>query len=270
VAGLVSPTAQPPVLARQGDVSWLEGTLSNAPWKEIEAFQPETCVHCAWTTAPKVSYDSLEHFRCLKESQAFVQRAVDLGVRRVLGVGTCIEYRIGKEPLVEDQTPLGPLGPYAESKNAMRAWLEAESRRQRFRYCWGRLFYVYGVGEHPTRLCSAMIQKLLRNEPIVLKTPQSTKDYIYVTDVVSALMLLAEGAAEGAYNIGSGTGVTIYELVQTLARLLDRPGLAQRAPVEAPDPLGYVVGDIGRLQALGWQPEYNLERGLTELISAQP
>jgi dTDP-6-deoxy-L-talose 4-dehydrogenase (NAD+) len=247
--------------------TWLQGSLEDAPWKQIEAFRPEACVHCAWSTAPTFSYDSPGHFRYLEWSRSFLQRALDAGARYLMGMGTCLEYRIGDEPLVEDRTPLAPLGPYAESKNAMRAWLEEESRRQNFRFCWGRGFYVYGGGEDPTRLCSSIVQKLRRNEPVVLNTPQSTKDYIYIDDVVGALFLLFEKQAAGTFNIGSGIGVTVWELAQTLAGMLEKPDLVKKGAHEKADPLGYVVGDITKLRRLGWQPEYALTRGLRALIA---
>jgi len=250
------------------NLTWLQGSLEDAPWKEIQAFRPEACVHCAWSTAPAFSYDSPEHYRYLEWSRSFLQHSVDSGVRYILGLGTCLEYRIGREPLVEDRTPLGPLGPYAESKNAMRAWLEQESRRQNFRFCWGRAFYVYGAGEHPTRLCSSIVQKLRRNEPVVLNTPQSTKDYIYIDDVVGALLLLFEQQAAGAFNIGTGIGITVCELAERLARMLEKPELLQPASRETADPLGYVVADSTQLRRLGWQPEYDLTRGLQALIAA--
>jgi nucleoside-diphosphate-sugar epimerase len=252
----------PPSTARSGRLSWFEGTLTEAPWKQIEAFQPEACIHCAWTTSPRFAYDSPEHFRCLDASKAFVRQAATLGLKQVLGIGTCIEYRLGAAPLVEDQTPLDPQGAYAESKNAMRAWLEEEAARQGFIFTWARLFYVYGVGEDPTRLCTATIRKLLRDEPIVLKTPKSTKDYIYIDDVASALLLLLENRFRGAVNVGTGIGITIFDLAQTLARIVNKPGLVRSAVPEVVDPLGYVVADSTRLRSLGWKPEYDLLLGL--------
>ena len=269
VAALVRPQTSAPRAPIQHDhLRLLPGTLADAPWNAIAAFQPEVCVHCAWTTAPKVPYDSPEHFRCFEESRAFLERVIQIGVRQIIGLGTCIEYRIGNEPLVEDRTPIAPVGPYAESKNKMRAWLEEASARKGFHLCWARIFYAYGVGEDPTRLCTSLIRRFRGNEPLVLKTPRSTKDYIYIEDVAAALLLLLEKKFHGAANLGTGVGVTIYELAQTVAALLGKTGLVQTAAAEATDPLGYVVADSTRLRHLGWLPEFDLNRGLTTLIAA--
>jgi nucleoside-diphosphate-sugar epimerase len=201
-------------------------------------------------------------------SCAFLDRLIDQGIRQVVGLGTCIEYRLGKEPLVEDKTPIGPVGAYAESKNNMRIWLEEASTRKGFTLCWPRIFYAYGVGEDPTRLCSSLIRRFQRNESLILKTPQSTKDYVYIEDIADALLILLERKFEGSVNIGTGVGVSIYELAQTAARLLGKSGLVETAAGESEDPLGYVVADSSRLRSIGWRPLYNLERGLSTMIAA--
>jgi UDP-glucuronate decarboxylase len=268
VAALVRAESLDRLSLENKNLKAIRGTVASPAWDEITAFQPDTCVHCAWTTAPRVAYDSPEHLRFFEQSQLFFDRLIDLGIRQVIGLGTCIEYVIGNAPLVEEQTPIGPVGPYAESKNMMRIWLEEASARRGFQLCWPRIFYAYGVGEDPTRLCTSLIQRFRRNEPLVLKTPRSTKDYIYIEDVASAMLLLLEKKFQGVVNLGTGAGVTIFDLAQTVAALLGKRGLVQAEAIEGTDPLGFVVADSTRLRSLGWQPQFDLERGLNTLLEA--
>jgi len=268
VAALVRTDSLEGFALEHKNLKAIKGTVGSAPWDEIKAFQPDTCVHCAWTTAPKVAYDSPEHLRFFEQSCVFLDRLMDFGIKQVIGLGTCIEYVIGNAPLVEEQTPIGPVGPYAESKNMMRVWLEEASARRGFQLCWPRIFYVYGVGEDPTRLCTSLVRRFRRNESLVLKTPRSTKDYIYIEDVASALLLLLEKKFKGVVNLGTGAGVTILHLAETVAGLLGKRGLVQTEAVEGVDPLGFVVADSTRLRSLGWQPKFDLERGLKTLIEA--
>jgi nucleoside-diphosphate-sugar epimerase len=244
----------------------ITGTVAATPWDEIKTFQPDTCVHCAWTTAPRVPYDSPQHFQFLEQSKIFLEQLIHLGIRQVIGLGTCIEYKIVKEPLVEGKTPIGPVGPYAESKNLMRIWLEEASARHGFQLCWPRIFYVYGVGEDPTRLCTSLIQRFRRNEPLILKTPRSTKDYIYIDDVANALLMLLEKKFAGPVNLGTGVGVTIYDLAQHVQQLLGKTGLVQAATQEGEDSLGYVVADSTRLRSIGWEPKFDLKRGVSAML----
>ena len=112
----------------------------------------------------------------------FIRKLRELGVSHVVCLGTCIQYRIMHRTLFEAR-PIAPTTCYARCKNELRLALEADARKSGFLFCWGRVFYPYGPGEHPSRLCSATIQKLAGGNKIVLKTPQSTKDYIYIGDL---------------------------------------------------------------------------------------
>jgi len=268
VAAMVRPEdANARLSTADGRLTWLHGTLASPPFEQIAAFGPEVCVHAAWVTAPKVAYDSPEHFRCFEWSRDFFQRLCPGPVRHIVSVGTCIEFELGKQPLVEDRTPLKPIGPYPTAKNQLRLFLEDLSARAGGSLCWPRVFYAYGPGEHPARLCSSIIHKLRAGEKIVLKTPASTKDYIYVTDVAGALLTLVERRFAGAVNVCTGTGVTILELAQTLAELLARPELVATPEHAVEDPLGRVVGDSSRLRSLGWRPQYDLRRGLETMVA---
>ena len=104
----------------------------------------------------------------------------------------------------------------------MRLWLQEAAERKSFQLCWARIFYAYGVGEDPTRLCTSLIRRFCRNEPLILKTPRSTKDYIYIDDAADALMLVLEKKFEGAVNLGTGVGTTIYDLAQSVAKMLGK------------------------------------------------
>jgi dTDP-6-deoxy-L-talose 4-dehydrogenase (NAD+) len=269
IGGLILPTEQPPAGLPSGkDATWLKGTLADPPWDAIRAFRPEACVHFAWVATPGVYLESPENENYFNWSLQLLRRVSQLGAKYILGAGTCIEYRIGNEPLSEDHTPIEPATTYARWKNALRLALESDAREQGYRSSWGRVFYPYGLGEHPARLCSSIIQKLARDEPVVLKTPNSTKDYIYIKDLAAAFLTLLEKQYEGAINLGTGVGVTVHQIAQELAQMMGKPHLVSTAHLQALDPLGFVVADASRLRRLGWQPAYDLALGLRELLSA--
>lgn len=285
IAGLMLPTETPPFagapafLPASGDqgtspaempslpgrMHWLKGTLAKPPWPEIEAFRPEACVHFAWIATPGVYLESPENESYLRWSLDLVRRLCGLGTAYIVGVGTCIEYQITNAPLSEAHTPLTPSTLYARCKNALRETLEAEARRDGWRFCWGRVFYPYGVGEHPARLCSALIQKLRRGEKLVLKTPHSTKDYIYIDDLAAAILLTAEQRYSGTINWGTGIGTSVRQIADAIAARLGRPDLVEELSPAEKDPLGFVVADATRLKSLGWRQQFTLEQGLQRL-----
>jgi nucleoside-diphosphate-sugar epimerase len=267
IAGLTRSAPSP---VRGENLVWIRGSLEAPPWEEIKAFAPEVCVHSAWITAPGVYLGSPENDRLLEASSAFLPRVAGLGAKRVVSLGTCIEYRIGNEPkpLSEATTPLEPATTYARCKNELRLRLEKAAAVEGFGFCWGRVFYPYGPGEHPARLCSSIIKKLSGGEKIVLKTPDSTKDYIFIDDLAAAVLTVVESEFTGAINLGTGIGVTIRQIAQTLGRLMARSELITEATPPQIDPFGYVVANASRLHSLRWEPKYHLAAGLERILGS--
>ncbi len=267
IAGLIQPGKNPPAdIPAGGKMKWFQGTLAGLPLKNIEQFQPDACVHLAWIATPGVYLESPDNEKYLQWSLDMARRLREIGVSHIIGAGTCIEYQISDAPLSEDFTPVNPTTLYARCKNALRETLEAEAQKDGWHFCWGRIFYPYGVGEHPARLCSSLIQKLRRGEMLVLKTPDSRKDYIYIEDLAAAILLTVEKKFTGTINWGTGGGVSVREIAGMAATMLGRPELVQNQNPPAADPFPFVVADAARLKQLGWQPQVDLRTGLARLI----
>jgi nucleoside-diphosphate-sugar epimerase len=267
VAGLVIPTeALPADLPPGENLQWLRGTLDQAPWKEIAAFHPDVCVHTAWITTPGIYLESPENERFRDASLDFLKKVRELGTNYIVSFGTCVEYQMETKPLSEEKTAVLPTTPYARSKNELRLALEAEAQASGFGFCWTRVFYPYGPGEHPSRLCSSIIHKLARNETITVKTPDSTKDYIFIDDLSAAILAVVEKRFEGIINLGTGQGVSVREIARTLGRMMSKANLVEEKNPPDVDPVGYVVADASRLRGLGWEPAHTLEEGLRKLL----
>lgn len=249
------------------------GTLAKPPWRELQRFQPEACVHTAWITTPGVYLESPENDRFLAWSIAFAEEFYHVGGRYFLGLGSCAEYRPARRPLVETESPLNDSTRYARCKTALRVTVEKLAQTGKRGAGWGRVFYPFGIGEHPARLCSSLITKLVKGEPVTLKTPDSTKDYIYIDDLASAILRVVEKEFSGPINLGTGRGVTVREIAQLVARWLGHPELVTEAPSAAPDPLDYMVADASKLRQLGWREQVGFEAGLRRLwqwLAARP
>lgn len=248
-------------------VQHLRASISQPPWREIERFRPDLLVHTAWETTPGVYLDSPENRQWLHWSQVLIQGLVHRGTHRFLTLGTCIECQMTGLPLGED-APTDPKSTYARSKDELRQWLAETFSKEPERWTWVRLFYPYGPGEHPSRLCSSLINRLCRGESLELKTPHSVKDYIYVDDVVSALISILQSNQSGIFHLGTGQGATVLELAQKIGSLLGKSDLIRWSNPPAVDPFAHVVAKPTRLKSLGWFPQVRLDEGLGRLIQA--
>jgi len=244
--------------------------LDAPPWEQIAKFEPETCLHAAWIATPGVYLTSPLNADYLKWSLDFAKRMRKLGTRHFVSLGTCIEYAPSDQPMDEASSPVAPRSPYAVAKNELRIALENDACSHGMTVAWARLFYPYGPGEHPQRLSSIIARRLRQNETVMLNTPGSVKDYIHIADVASALLAITEAGTDGVVNIGTGHGVAVREIADTLAQLLGKPDLVREASPPQPDEYPYLVADAGKLASLGWQPHYDLASGLQTLIDSLP
>ncbi len=267
IAGLQLPGIPPAGNVPTGSqMLWLEGPLAEPPWRAIEKFNPDAAVHFAWVATPGVYLESPENELYLRWSLDLARGLRNLGVNHIVGAGTCIEYQISDAPLSEEFTPVNPTTRYARCKNELRTILADNARQEGWHFCWGRVFYPYGVGEHPARLCSSLIQKFQRGEKLLLKTPDSRKDYIHIEDLAAAILLTVEKKFTGTINWGTGTGVSVREIADTVAALLRQPNLVELAEPPEPDPFPFVVASVARLKQLGWRPQMDLSAGLAQLV----
>ena len=66
---------------------------------------------------------------------------------------------------------------------------------------------------------------------------------------------------------GTGVGISVREIANTVAGLLGRPELVDEVSPAEKDPLGFVVADATRLRGLGWKPTHTLREGLEKLLA---
>lgn len=262
------------VLSRRGPAAnvvaarWIAGSLQAPDWGAISDWGPEACVHAAWIATPGVYLDSPENRAWFQWSYDFLIRLAILGVRHITALGTCIEYAMTGRPCEEGVTPTNPASPYAQAKHDLHQALTPCFRREGVGFSWARVFYPYGVGEHPARLPSSTIRRLRAGEVVRIKTPSSVKDYIHVDDVASALVRIAETRPAGPVNVGTGSKTRISEIASALAQIIGRTELVEFGPANELDPLDFVVADVARLRGLGWEPKVELEQGLRRLVHA--
>lgn len=246
--------------------SLVEGSLANIPWDAIERFAADAALHLAWIATPGNYLNSPDNAVWVEQSEALFQGLARRGIRQIAGTGTCIEYAPSDLPLSEDKSPLAPASPYAAAKVETCRRLESLAATEDISWSWFRVFYPYGEGEHPDRMPSALLRKFCAGEAVELKTPDSVKDYIHITDVARGMLAALEGRITGPVNIGTGNGVRIMELARMLARCCDcDAALVTKAEKLTMDPFPTTVADITKLQANGWRPSIALEDGIQRL-----
>jgi len=171
---------------------------------------------------------------------------------------------------VDESHPQAPASFYALSKLTAEKYALLAAGLWSAPACCLRFFNVYGApmpANEYSGVIPIFLDRLGRGLPVcIYGDGEQVRDFVYVADVVQAVMRAALAAQPGAvYNIGSGTPTTVLELAHALGRVT---GL--RVEVEYGGARSGEVrrscADIGRARAeLGYDPKYCLDRGLADL-----
>lgn len=225
---------------------------------------PTHLLHLAWVTKPGEFWTSPENKQWLDASIHLFETFKHCGGERIVAAGTCAEYDWSNGICSEDTTALDPTTLYGKAKNQLREHLE----QMGLSWGWGRIFHLYGPGEHPKKLVAGLIQALLQGQKYPTTSGEQLRDFLHVFDVAGALVALLDSNVEGALNIGSGAALKIKEFCLAIGEKLhmkEKIIFGQR-PISAAEPLK-IVADVKRLNhELQWMPRIDLDTGLDQTI----
>lgn len=234
----------------------------------VEWVRPTHVLHAAWETTPGRYGGSPENVRWVRASLDLLEAFAAAGGARFVTVGSCFEYDLRHGFCSEEVTPLQASSLYGRAKGALRPLVEEYAAAVGISAGWGRVFYVYGPHEHPTRLVASVATALLRGEPAETSHGGQLRDYLHVADVGDALAALTDSEVAVPVNVGSGQAVPLRDLIHGVATRLGGEDLVRLGAVAVPeDEPPLVLADVRRLTGLlGWRPSYDLETGLDQTV----
>jgi len=169
---------------------------------------------------------------------------------------SCIYGETGKNPIAEDGF-VSPRGWYSSHK------LMAEGNCNIFSDFIVRPASVYG--ESPLAHCvlNKFVRQMKKGEDIrMYNNEKATRDYVYVDDVVDALLLGFDNV--GIYNVGSGTNTSIIDLLNLISKTLDVEYKTEDmgTNLTAEQSVEHVMLDLNKIHGLGWNAKVGLEEGV--------
>jgi nucleoside-diphosphate-sugar epimerase len=236
----------------------------------IAASKPEICVHGAWYAVPGKYLDAPENLTHVAASLDLAQRLVHAGCTRLVGLGTCFEYDTSLGVPLTESSATKPRFLYAASKLALHDMLVQYAPLAKIGFAWCRIFYQYGPMEARERLVPHVIDRLLGGGVADTTLGGQIRDFLHVADVGAAIAAVALSELEGAVNVGSGTPVTVRELVSTIARLCEAEDRVHfgAIPYRPGDPM-HVLADVTKLASTGFTPRFDLASGLEDTVRAR-
>lgn len=201
----------------------------------------------------------------------------EAGTDRIVFSSTAAVYGEPIDTPIVEEHPTSPLNPYGETKLEMEHLMEWCKRIHGIRYVSLRYFNVGGA--HPEGHIGEAHAPETHLIPLILQVPLGqrdalgifgndyptrdgtcVRDYIHIEDLVEAHILalgkLSEGGEGGIYNLGTGEGFTVREMLLAARRVTGHPIPEDPKPRRAGDPAVLVASPEKAFKELGWKPRY--------------
>jgi nucleoside-diphosphate-sugar epimerase len=257
-------TPQPRVRAAAGDLlreADLDAALAGVG----------TVFHLAARTAVEESFrDPAAHFRTNGQGTFELLAACHRqGVRQVVFASTGHVYGAPLELPVPETHPTSPLSPYAASKLAAEAGLQAYARACGLAVEVARISNLYGM-DNPDTVVDGALRQARRGEGIVVRHLEPVRDFLHVDDAVEGLLRLAGAGGEPGcriVNLSTGRGTSVGQMLEALVGVVRTEG-GRALPFRASDrENGDAIPELVLANGLlkkrtGWAPAITPEEGL--------
>lgn len=195
--------------------------------------------------------------------------------KKVIHASTSEVYGSAQYAPIDEKHPLNAPHPYGASKIAADRMCHAYIQTYGMNISIVRLFNAFGPRQRDLGyggVISIFTRRVLSNmPPLIYGDGLQTRDYTYIKDVMRAfdVVLNHDGPITEPVNFGNGSELSILDLANLIIDLCGKRGIIK--PVHVESRIGEVqrlIADARRAKSLlGWEPEYNLEKGLAEYVS---
>jgi UDP-glucose-4-epimerase GalE len=217
-------------------------------------------------------------------SLSLLKAMLRAGVKKLVFSSSAAVYGIPKESPIVESCPEAPVNPYGESKRMVEIMLRWFDQIHELRSASLRYFNAAGADpqgrlgeEHDpeTHLIPLLLRAVETGQPATIfgddyPTPDGTciRDYIHVNDLaeahIRALEWLDGGGATGQYNVGTGQGHSVREVLAAVEAVTGVKVPHTVGPRRAGDPPVLVANPEKLRRTLGWKPQYTGLRGIVE------
>jgi len=248
-------------------VRYIVSDLVDAPAVLSAVTDPFVLVHLAW---------EMDRSKDQTGQAGFFSELLDVaarsGLARVVALGSSEEYGARGGVIRETDEPVPPLTPYGAAKRAARDVLKSFSEKHHISALWLRPFTVYGPGQQGNMMIPYAVRCAKDRIPAQFTEGLQSRDFVYVDDVVDALVRGVQLEHEGfcEINIGSGCAVPVRDVLGLIAEAMSAMNMFQigALPRRAGEPDVQQADIRAAENLLNWHPVTTLCEGIAETCRA--
>jgi nucleoside-diphosphate-sugar epimerase len=181
-------------------------------------------------------------------------------------------YGIPQYQPIDECHPVKPANPYGHSKMVAEEICKYYGESFNLKITIVRPFNIYGAFQSKDFLIPVILKQLFDKKQSKVEVLDLTprRDYLFLDDLVSAIVSLYKKSKVGTYNIGSGYSMTVEEIIKSIieATGIHKGYISKETPRknEIPD----VIADIGKIKAeIGWLPSNTFKQGIAEILKRE-
>lgn len=234
--------------------------------KVVANFSPDIVYHLAAQKNVRVSLEDpvLDARTNILGSLNLLNQAIKSQVKKFIFVSTCGIYGDTNNLPTDELAEVKPLSPYILNKLTIEKYLHILCQ-DKIKWAAPRLANVYGPRQDPygeAGVIAILLDDAVNNKTFYINGDgQQTRDYIYVEDVVQALLAFMD-TAEGIYNIGTGVETSLLDLIDTVSSISSQSlNIQHREAIKGEVPRSCLKCQKAAKE-LKWQADYDLRQGL--------
>lgn len=254
---------------------FIEGDLAgiDAIQSALASFQPEAVMHFAASALVAESMENpSKYFRNnIANGLNLLDAMVATGVQQLVFSSTCAIFGPPERVPIDESLPKSPINPYGESKLAFEKILRWYGEIHSLRFVSLRYFNAAGASERfgeehriETHLIPNVLKVALGQKPHVeiygtdYDTPDGTciRDYIHILDLARAHILALTAPSSEFYNLGTGGGTTVREVIDACRKITGRKIPVMEKPRRPGDPARLIAASERIQRELGWRPKF--------------
>jgi nucleoside-diphosphate-sugar epimerase len=227
-------------------------------------------IHLAAYIPQKDTPDELEN--CLKANVIGTNNLLEFarirGITRFINSSSAIVYDVTERPKVfKENSRVFPKTYYGMSKLLGEMLCEKYRKIDSIKTISLRYSYIYGPGMPEHFVFGKFLNFAKKGEDIpIYGTGKGVRDFIYIKDVINAIMLALEGAIVGCFNIGTSVGISLSELAEKIIRATNSKSRIIFHQDQKEDKSQTILDISKAMKRLSFNPVYTMEKGLTDYL----
>jgi UDP-glucose 4-epimerase len=262
---------------------FIEGDLADKETtaETLARLRPEAVMHFAANALVAESMQNpSKYFRNnIASGLNLLDAMIAAEVRRLVFSSTCATFGPPERVPIDEETPQRPINPYGESKLAFEKILRWYDAIHGLRFVSLRYFNAAGASEKfgedhrcETHLIPNVLKVALGQKKRVeifgtdYETPDGTciRDYIHIIDLAHAHILALDALTSAFYNLGTGGGSSVREVIESCRKITGRPIPVLEKPRRPGDPPRLIASSEKIKRELGWRPQFQTLDAIVE------